>query len=72
VPASVDQIGDGTWALFPHSVFLAAGETYTARIESRLCTLAARCAATTRTWKFTAAPASQAGQGDTRVPSGFR
>ena len=29
VPASVDQIGDFTWGLFPHEVFLKKGETYT-------------------------------------------
>ena len=34
VPASVDQIGDGTWALFPDRVFLSGGETYTARLAA--------------------------------------
>jgi len=31
VAASVHQIGDGTWGLFPDQVFLKGGETYTAR-----------------------------------------
>src|SRR6185436_11156760 len=71
VPASVDQIGDGTWALFPDRVFLEANETYTARIDGRLCGFDGRCAATRRSWRFTTAPGGAAGNGDTRVPAGF-
>ena len=43
VPASVDQIGDGTWALFPHRVFLKANERYSVRIDGRICGLDANC-----------------------------
>jgi lipoprotein-anchoring transpeptidase ErfK/SrfK len=31
VPASVDQVGDGAWALFADAVFLEPGTTYTAK-----------------------------------------
>jgi hypothetical protein len=71
VPASVDQIGDGTWALFPDQVFLKPNETYTARIDGRLCGLDDRCTNMKRVWKFTIAPDDDAGRGDTRVPVGF-
>jgi len=71
VPASVDQIGDGTWALFPNQVFLKATETYTARIDGRLCGFDGRCTAIRRAWRFTTAPEDGAGKGDTRVPLGF-
>jgi hypothetical protein len=71
VPASVDQIGDGTWALFPHQVFLKANETYTARIDGRLCRYDGHCTSTRRVWRFTTAPMDAAGKGDTRVPPGF-
>jgi hypothetical protein len=37
VPATVDQIGDGAWALFPDRVFLKPGEVYQAHIDGRLC-----------------------------------
>jgi hypothetical protein len=71
VPASVDQIGDGTWALFPDRVFLEANETYIARIEGRLCRFDGRCAMTERTWRFTTTADDSSSKGDTRVPSGF-
>jgi hypothetical protein len=71
VPASVDQIGDGTWALFPNQVFLKASETYTARIDGRLCGFDGRCTATKRAWRFTTTEAGGAGKGDTSVPAGF-
>jgi hypothetical protein len=70
VPASVDQIGDATWALFPHRVFLEAGETYTARIDARLCGFDGPCATTRRSWRFTTVK-DGAGTGDTRVREGF-
>jgi hypothetical protein len=71
VPASVDQIGDGTWALFPNQVFLKPHEIYTARIDGRLCGFDGRCTSTRRTWRFTTAPEAGVGKGDTRVPLGF-
>jgi hypothetical protein len=71
VAASVDQIGDGTWALFSHQVLLKANHTYTARIDGRLCGFDGHCTPTRRTWRFTTAREDRAGQGDTRVPAGF-
>jgi hypothetical protein len=71
VPAAVDQIGDGTWGLFPHQVFLNPQETYTARISGRICGFDGRCTAMTRVWRFTTAAEKGAGHGDTRVPIGF-
>jgi hypothetical protein len=70
VPASVDQIGDGTWALFPNRVFLEANQTYIVSIDGRLCGVDGRCAMTRRTWRFVTA-SDDSGKGDTRVPSGF-
>jgi hypothetical protein len=72
VPASVDQIGDGTWALFPDQVFLKFNEIYTARIDGRLCGFDGYCRTTKRTWRFTTAADEGAGKGGTRVPPGFR
>ena len=71
VPASVDQIGDGTWALFPNQVFLKATETYTARIDGRLCGFDGRCTAARHVWRFTTAADDAPGKGDTSVPAGF-
>jgi hypothetical protein len=71
VPASVDQIGDGTWALFPNRVFLKANETYTARLDGRLCGFDGQCTTTKRAWRFTTTAEEGAGKGDTRVPEGF-
>lgn len=71
VPASIDQIGDGTWGLFPHRVFLEAGAAYTARLSGRVCDPSGRCTVVTRSWTFTIAAEDGAAQGDTRVPIGF-
>ncbi len=71
VPASVDQIGDGTWALFPHQVFLKPNETYRARIDSGVCGLDGNCIRFPRSWEFTTVSEDGAGRGDTRVPLGF-
>jgi hypothetical protein len=72
VPASVDQIGDGTWALFPDRVFLTGGETYTARLAAGLCDHGGG-ACTTRDvrWRFTVSTARGEGTGDTAIPIGF-
>jgi len=37
VAAAVDQIGDGTWALFPSVVFLEGEQVYTARLAPGIC-----------------------------------
>jgi hypothetical protein len=71
VPAAVDQIGDGAWALFPDRVFLKPGEVYQARIDGRLCEFDGRCTTVRRAWRFTTASKDDPGKGDTRVPGGF-
>jgi len=71
VPASVDQIGDGTWALFPDEVFLKPGATYRARIGPGLCDVAGTCTTKELTWRFTIADAPGAAAGDTSIPAGF-
>ncbi len=71
VPASIDQIGDGTWGLFPDRVFLTAGETYTARLSAAVCDYAGACAKQRIAWRFTVASSDAEGAGDTSVPLGF-
>jgi len=68
VPASVDQIGDATWGLFPHQVFLKRGETYTARVAAAVCDFARNCLAQELTWHFTITGTPGGGQGDTSIP----
>jgi hypothetical protein len=72
VPAAVDRIGDGTWALFPHRVFLSANETYTAGIDGRLSGADGSCGTVRRVWRFTTAGDDSPGTGDTRTREGFR
>jgi hypothetical protein len=75
VPASVDQIGDGTWALFPHQVVLNPNEKYSVRIGDRVCGLepgeGRNCMRQPRSWRFTTASENGTGRGDTRIPAGF-
>jgi hypothetical protein len=71
VPASVDQIGDGTWALFPHPVFLKGGETYAVRVAANVCGFGGNCTRRPLEWLFTTAPEDLRGRGDTRVAYGF-
>jgi len=71
IPASVDQIGDGTWALFPDRVFLEPDRSYVASLDGRLCGFDGRCYVAKRTWRFTTASAGDNGKGDTSVPPGF-
>jgi hypothetical protein len=71
VPATVDQIGAGAWALFPDPVFLEPGATYTARLAAGVCTAGGPCLRTPATWKFTVAAEDAEGAGDTRLPEGF-
>jgi hypothetical protein len=71
VPAFVDQIGDGTWALFPHQVFLAGGKTYTAHLAAGICDFHRNCTRQATTWSFQIAAQRGQGSGDTSVPLGF-
>ena len=71
VPGAIDQIGDGTWGLFPHQVFLEPGATYTARLAGEVCDLSGRCATAAASWSFRIAGAMAEGRGDTSVPLGF-
>jgi hypothetical protein len=70
VPGFVDQIGDGTWAFFPHRVFLAAGKTYTARLAG-VCDLHENCTHREISWTFTTGQTAGEGAGDTNVLLGF-
>ena len=70
VPASVAQIGEATWGLFPHQVVLRRGETYTARVAAAVCDFAKNCLRQALTWRFTITPTPGGGQGDTRMPLG--
>ncbi len=71
IPASVDQIGDGTWGLFAHSVLLKAGEKYTARLKGGVCGVTGNCTTGDLTWSFQVSPEGSQGTGDTSVPMGF-
>lgn len=71
VPAFVDQVGDGTWALFPHQVFLPTREVYTARVAAPVCDAAGNCTAQDVVWSFEITATSGAGTGDTSVLLGF-
>jgi len=71
VPASVDQIGDGTWALFPDAVFLSGGATYTARLNAGMCDEAGQCTPRDLVWRFTTTATRGEGAGDTTIPIGF-
>jgi len=71
VPALVDQIGAGTWGLFPSRVTLDAGETYTARLSGPVCDLSNNCTKQNLMWRFTVAKATETAAGDTTIPMGF-
>ena len=71
VPASVHQIGDGTWGLFPDRIFLKRGETYTARLAPGVCGGAGRCTTRASAWTFTIAKKIGDEAGDTTIPAGF-
>lgn len=72
VPAFVDAIGDGTWGLFPHQVFLEAGKTYTARLAAGVCDFHGKSCSTSATvWKFQVAATDDQAHGDTSVQLGF-
>jgi hypothetical protein len=71
VPAWVDQIGDGTWGLFPNPVLLKGGETYTARLKSGVCDQFNNCTHQDVMWKFTVSKEAGQGYGDSTIPMGF-
>ena len=71
VPASVDQIGDGTFGLFPHRVLLKTGATYTARLAAGVADAAGNGTTEDRTWTFTIATDPEHATGNTAVPGGF-
>jgi hypothetical protein len=71
VLAAVDQIGEGTWGLFPDRVFLKGGETYTARVAAGLCGVENNCTPREVVWTFKIAPSRDEGRGDTSVALGF-
>jgi hypothetical protein len=71
VPAWVDQIGDGTWGLFPNPVMLTGGETYTARLKAGICDQFNNCTKQDVVWKFTVSKDPNQGAGDTTIPMGF-
>jgi hypothetical protein len=72
VPARIDQIGDGTWGLFPDSVVLKPGETYTARLKAGTCDLSGNCIQQDTVWKFTVSKEPSQAFGDTSIPAGFK
>ena len=72
VPARVDRIGDGTWALFPDAVFLSRGETYRAHLAAGICDTSGNCTRRETDWSFRIAAERGRERGDTSVPAGFR
>ncbi len=71
LPAFVDQIGDSTWGLFTHQVFLNGGEAYSARIEAGICDGSGNCTQSPAVWNFRIAEEAANSQGDTTIPIGF-
>lgn len=71
VPAFVDQIADGVWALFPHGVFLETRKVYTARVTAPICDTAGNCITQDIVWSFETTSTSGAGLGDTSSPIDF-
>jgi hypothetical protein len=71
VAASVDQIGDGTWGLFPDALFLRGGEEYTARVAPGICDGDGNCTTRAVAWSFRISTGKTATT-DTRMPVGFK
>jgi len=71
VPAAVDQIGPGTFGLFPHRVLLKPGASYTARLAAGIADAAGNRTAQDHTWTFTIAAEPEHATGNTAVPGGF-
>ncbi|HXI29506.1 MAG TPA: Ig-like domain-containing protein [Vicinamibacterales bacterium] len=72
VPASVHQIGDGTWGLFPDRIYLKPGARYTARLAAGICTSPRACTTQPIEWTFTVAATKDTEAGDTTIPAGFQ
>jgi hypothetical protein len=74
VPASVEAIGEGVWALFANQISLTPAARYTAHLAAGICSAAAPAACTKERfeWSFTVASDADAARGeDTRLPTGF-
>jgi hypothetical protein len=71
VPAAVDQIGAGTFGLFPHKIALTPGATYTAHLAAGIADAAGNRTAEERTWSFTIATDPEHATGNTAVPAAF-
>jgi len=71
VPASVDQIGSGTWGLFPNQIALKAGETYHARLKAGVCDSSKNCTKQDIAWTFTVSKDAETARGNTDIPLAF-
>jgi hypothetical protein len=71
VPASVSEIGPGTFGLFPDRVLLQPGARYTARLGAGACDAAANCMGNDVSWSFTIAADPDHAAGNTGIPAGF-
>jgi hypothetical protein len=71
VPASVSEIGPGTFGLFPDRVLLQPGARYTARLAAGACDAAGNCMRDDVSWSFTVAADPEHATGDTGIPAGF-
>jgi hypothetical protein len=71
IPAWVDQVGDGTWGLFPDPVLLKPGESYSARLKAGVCDLLGQCTKQDTVWRFTVSKEPSQAAGDTSIPVGF-
>jgi len=71
IPAWVDQVGDGTWGLFPDPVLLKPGESYSAHLKAGVCDLSGQCTKQDTVWRFTVSKEPSQAAGDTSIPVGF-
>ena len=71
VPAAVDQIGPGTYGLFPGRIQLEPNATYTAHLAAGVCDAAANCTPQELTWSFKVAPDAEQATGNTAIPYAF-
>ena len=67
----MDQIGPGTFGLFPHRVLLQPGATYTARVAAGVADAAGNRTTEERRWTFTIAPDAEHATGNTAVSAAF-